>query len=216
MKKKAQANSAFARVRVHNPAPAFTLGMPGERRRNMAQRKANRKRKPGRRRSSKRRNTSSVRTNTALVPYRAASPARRSNPKRRRHHKRRRSNPARAVARRSNPFGGKFFGLSVMDLLGGAIGLAGDEVITVIASQFGITGAIALVIRGGGAVAMARWLPRSIGPAAGLVAGAKVVKSALDQYAGLGRLQAQIVAFIPGGGGGNGGAGTTDNGMQAY
>jgi hypothetical protein len=84
-----------------------------------------------------------------------------------------------------------------MDLFGGAIGIVGDEILIVVLTSFGITGAIQLVARGGGAVAMAKWLPKSVGPAAGLVAGAKVVKSAADQYLGLGRLQAQIVSYLP-------------------
>jgi len=214
MARSARANrSGMVRVRVHNPAGArFTLGLPGERRKNMAKKKSK-----SRRGKSKKNPSARVGGNsTALALFKAGqqSVQRKSNPKRKhkksrkgRHGKKR--NPSRAIARRrSNPFGGKFFGLSVNDLLGGAVGYVGDELVSLLAAGiFGVNpnGGIGLLVRGGGVVAMGKWLPKSIGPAAVIVSGAKVVVSIDDTYLGFRRkLLGTAKGFIPGQAGGNG------------
>lgn len=167
-------------------------------------RKANRSRSrraasPKRRR---RRNTAAARPATAMVRYQA--PARRSNPRRRRRNstRARRRNPA--VVRQRNPLG-KIAGLSVMDLVGGAVGLVVDGVLQLVIPPS--AGWIGIGIRGVGAVAMVKYAPKSIGPAAGLTMGAMVVKSAADKAFGLsGLVNAQVVRFLPAGNG-NGGNG---------
>lgn len=206
MTTKTRAPKGTTLVRVHNPAPAFTLGMPGEKRKsNMAKtaRKPNRSR--SRRAASsrprrRRRNTAAAAPTTAMVRYQA--PARRSNPRRRRRSstRARRRNPA--VTRQRNPLG-KIAGLSVMDLVGGAVGLVVDGVLQLVIPPS--AGWIGIGIRGVGAVAMVKYAPKSIGAAAGLTMGAMVVKSAADKAFNLsGLVNTQVVRFLPAGNGANG------------
>lgn len=175
----------------------------------MAKRKVNRKRKTTRRR---RRNTASVGQSTALAPYRASSPARRSNPRRRR--RSRRSNPVARrrngaiTRRRSNPFGGQFFGINLMDVIGGVAGVATDQVAMVLAAQLGVSGLMAYGARGIVILALAHYVvPKNVKGGFTIGGIASLGKSVADQYLGLGQLQAKIVSFIPVGAGAAAGSG---------
>lgn len=160
--------------------------------------KANRKRGGHKKRHHHRRNTAvaAAKPRTASNPqtkivYRT-KPATKVN--RRRHHKRRR-NGSTSIISRMNPFGGKGIGgLQPMDLVGGAVGLLLDGAIQLVVPA----GWVGLGIRGAGAIVMGKFLPRSIGPAAGLAAGAVVTKDGINRLFNISALlNSTVVRFAP-------------------
>lgn len=185
--------------------PRFTLKLP-QQRSNMAATakkpaaktavKANRKRKGGHRKHHRNPATSSAAPKT-IIKYRAkpavkANPATKAN-KRRKH--RRNGAGTGFIARMRNGLGGKGIGgLQPGDLVGGAVGLLLDGAIQL----FVPAGWIGLGIRGVGAIGMVRFLPRAIGPAAGLTAGAMVVKDGANRIFNISQLlNSTVTRFVP-------------------
>lgn len=110
----------------------------------------------------------------------------------RRHHKKRR-NGSTSILSRMNPFGSQGLGgLKPTDLVGGAVGIFIDGALQMVvpASWIGI------LLRYGGAIAMAKFLPKSLAPAAALAAGAVVTKDGVNRLFNLSALINSGVARI--------------------
>lgn len=159
----------------YNPGPKWTLGLPGERKRNMAKRK---------KKGGRRRNTAAVR-NSGSAAYKR-TPAPKSNPKRRGGRKR------NGMSLR-NPFSGGVGGLKFTDLVGGAAGLVIGEAVNQI-----IPGWLGIGIQLGGAIVLPSVLPKSIGPSAALVMGANAVKNGVNKLFDVsGLINRSVQGLIP-------------------
>lgn len=189
-----------------NGGPKFTLKLPTQQRSNMAAAKAkakarsataktvaNRKRKGGHKKHHHHKRNTATSSAAPKVIYKTRTVKARANKAKAK--SKRNSARRTGVLTRLNPFGGKGIGgLHPMDLVGGAVGILVDGVIQL----FVPAGWIGLGLRGVGAIGMVRFLPRSLGPAAGLTAGAMVVKDGANRLFNVsGLLNSTVTRFVP-------------------
>lgn len=165
MAKTAGLPTGLKRIRMHNPAPKYTLGIPGEKRRNthMATKKRAKKRttkKGGSRRKSKKRNpaSASVGGTVSLARYNALlGKVGKANPKRK--------NPKRRGARR-NPVQRYLHpgGLPLAGLLAAGVGALATQAVSSII-PFGAPGSLVGVVKDGVLVYVVhRFWPKSFYP----------------------------------------------------